>query len=168
MHAQDDQIVSDVEELGADIAIDEVFEELAAKRSELGLVEQAELPPDFRVKLLGGAWLKQTRGTSYDAFNGEVRKGFLAQRWCQKYGLQLSSSFHISVFGERAAHLCAAAWCEARPHYFDVWAGQQDEEYVYTDADVSECPRFGDLRASLPGLGRRARVRAQDVLEFRP
>lgn len=84
-----------------DAAIEAVFSELrqvreawADKHSTAGL--------DFKWAILGGNWTKQKKIVLYDAFQGKAVGGD-AQRWCKKYGMNTSSRYARSVFGDQKA-----------------------------------------------------------------
>jgi hypothetical protein len=59
---------------------------------------------DFRVTILGGAWLMEEKGKAFDAFPGAARKGGV-EDWCIQYGLTRSARFNVDLYGEHHAHI---------------------------------------------------------------
>jgi hypothetical protein len=147
-----------------DLDIDQVLDELRSRRDALAM-EQA-LPSDFRVQLVGGVGSMRRSGVSFEAFRGEVRLGSEAATWMSLYGLQKTSSYQISRYGERGAQTCAEAWCTTMQHFFDIWEAQPLTRYAYTEEGAQALPVNAGLQELLPTLPAAARFRVEALLNI--
>lgn len=126
------------------------------------------MPQDFRVSLLGGSWLARTRGLSYDAFKGSIRRGSDAEAWAEHFGLQRSSRYGISKYEETGANLCAYTWCCAMNRFYQLWHRAGNQEYQYSEEDLGSWRPSAAFMELLPALTAGARSRAEGPARFRP
>jgi len=143
-----------------DADIDEALDALRQKREAVGMAQV--LPPEFRVQLVASGGFRS--GGDLEAFRGEVRQGTAAERWLALYGLQKSSTYQTSRFGQRGAQLCAETWCAVMQHLLDIWLAQPVDGYVYTEEDLRTSPGNPELALLLPTLPAAAQSRAQALL----
>ena len=99
----------------ADAELEGAFHDLHKAREALA-AEDARACHDFRVSLLGGAWLMEVKGRAYDAFQGSAI-GARATAWCLEYKVARSARFDISLYGEAGSKAFAEEWCR-RMQYF--------------------------------------------------
>ena len=116
---------------------------------------------------MGGVGSMKRTGAAYDGFRGEVRTGSAAEKWMSLYGLQKTSSYQISRYGERGAQLCADTWCSIMQRFFDIWEAQPVPRYVYTQEDTQALPVNAELQALLDTVPAAAKSRVESLLQIR-
>ena len=147
-----------------DDQLQEVFDAMERKRQEWA---DDEVPYDgeFKVSLVGGAWLMKQRGAAFDAWRGAVRQGSPAEAWCVQYMLPQTASFSINLYTEQEARAMAQGWCHRMYYFFSLWQSQGDPGYKFTDQDVAaykELPAFAGMARNASGaqLARIEKIRA--------
>ena len=135
-----------------DDAVDEVYAELEAKRMEWqddGVLTQNW----FKVTLLGGAWLRQQKGRSFDAFKGAASGGAVAE-WCGKRGLQKSMRFEVTLYGEKGAAIMARAFYHRMSYFYGLCCelGELDHEFAAAEkASYVEPTELTEFASTLSG-----------------
>ena len=155
--------VTEAVELDDDV-VNQVYEELEAKRLQWrddGFVEQQW----FRVTLLGGAWLRQKRGRTYDAFKGAASGGAVSD-WCSSRGLQKSMRFEVTLYGERGAAIMARAFCHKMSHFYELCRDLDELDHVFSMEEkqaYAEPPELTDFATSLTGQALRRVLQLRDL-----
>ena len=110
--------------------LDEAWADLYRARQELHQDDEAE-PTDFRYTMLGGAWTMKNLGLAYDACSGRAATDE-AQRWCRQFGMNISSRYSVTMFGDRAATALARAWCHRMQFFFSLHKQRDGDDFAYT------------------------------------
>lgn len=147
-----------------EVCIDEVFEQLRQRRTEV--LGEAPCGVPFPVKLLGGAWTARNRGVPFDAYKSEAATRDIAS-FCMCYSLPRSARYDISLYGESGASLMAHAWSKKMSELYRLYydAGGGDYKFDIENLDI----HFGDaFEAYASGLEGRAATRARQLCDFKP
>jgi hypothetical protein len=145
--------------------VESVFEALRLKREEWAAT--APISVAFKTTVLGGAWLKSTKGLAYDAFKAQAAIGPPSQ-WCDLYRLVNSARFDISVYGEHGASIMCEAWTHRMLYYYEMFNLTADPAYEYTDSDhrgYEEHAGFTEFASTLTG---RAAQRVNQIRSLKP
>ena len=68
-----------------------------------------------------------------------------AAAWAQKYYEHATASFSLQLYGETAAQFLGYEWCLRRDFYFMMWDSQDEDDYMYTKADIESYPESLDF-----------------------
>jgi len=147
---------------------DDVFAELEKQR-RLWIGPDLAQPEEFKVKLLGGNYVKSQSGLVYDRFQGSARAQPELEAWCRQYGFAKTASYQVSVFGARVASVFAQAWCHKMQYFRDLCIMSGDPAYRYSVADIqsyAEPEEFTQVAAELRGGQQLSRL--QQLRALRP
>jgi hypothetical protein len=156
----------DVGEEMSDMRVEAVFEELRRKREQWHLQEDIKRS-DFRVTLLGGAWLQKTKGRAFEAFRGQACIG-APEEWASMHMLTKSARFDVELHGEVVAATLAEAWCHRMQYLFSLHTEAEAERYVYTESDFANYQEPQGFLALAPTLQGKAFQRALQIRAIRP
>ena len=98
---------------------------------------------DFFMRMRAGGW----GGDATDTIATEAGKGG-PRAFAKKYGLNQSMTFRIGQMTDVDATILAGEWCSKMSHFYRIYAGQPDPNYVFTDDDrvsYRSCGAFIDL-----------------------
>ena len=158
----------DSDSMGSFESADEALDALWDKRSGLFHAHPEAHSGNFRWTLLGGRWLKKTKGISYDRILAAATKG-LPKQWAWQYKMGKATSWTLKTYGEDACVTLAQAWVAKNEFLFDIWwrSGASDDfDYAAADADAWPRPEgFDTLVAEAKG---RLRTRVRDILNSKP
>jgi hypothetical protein len=140
-----------------------VFDELYAKRLEVGVAAGADDP--FTWGVLGGAWTAMHLGVAFDAFSGRCATQD-AKDFVKMYRMAQTFRCSIRQYGELACGVLCAAWVSKMTYFYRMWE----------DAGFAADFRFGavhwDAPAEFVALGVDAAAalegRMQQIRDMRP
>lgn len=147
--------------------LDQVMRELEQVRTAVAADAPERCTDDFRVTVLGGAWLLEHRGIPFDAVQGAAR-GAMAKDFCRRRQAQVTMRFDLGAYGQDACGVLARAWCHRMQHHFNLELESPLGANVRFDAalgsgyqEPTEFTRLAESRPSDRALQKRvAQIRA--------
>ena len=142
-----------------------LFEELENQRSNWH-VESDVLQEQFKIALLGGAWLIRERGKATDAVKAIAKPNSEAEQFCISQGLAKSARFELQLYGERGSSILARAWCHRIAHLMACRKqSANDDEYRNLISNTPYEPTL-EMQEVMAGLTGRALERAQGLVRI--
>lgn len=147
---------------------DVLWEELADRQRDQQLDGSASAGDDFVTSFQNGLW-RPDHVLSWESERTVASaKAGPAAIWCGIYSCSKHASFSHSIYASEAASALSLEWCRRMQYFFNIWKGQQDPRYIYSESDKAcyrPCEEWTAFLANLPGTGRlRTRASAIDAM----
>ena len=120
----------------------------------------------FRIGPLGGAWTLREQGVLFDAYKSWA-SGAEVCDWCDRYMLQKTARFNVSLYGNQGSINMAKQWMHRMHWCFEAWCdGGCLVPFVYDDElmalynEPREFADFANALASPAAVGRVEQLRS--------
>jgi len=118
-----------------DDQIEEMFDLLRKQRAELAEGGKRGQCTDFKWRVLGCKKKMQEKGQASDAVAGIATPNSPASDFSDAYGLGRFRRFEINLYHMEGASCLAQEWCRKAQHYWNIYSGQKDANYIFSEAD---------------------------------
>lgn len=146
--------------------IEETLAELERKRAEW-LADEEGTQEDFRVGLLGGAWVQRTKGKAADAFQGRCANKD-ASDWAERVGLNQTRRYELSFDGERAASVLASVWCHKMQYWYSLYLDADSYDIRDVPRDAKHYQEPADFTALEKELGSKQQAAITQLRKLAP
>jgi len=123
-----------LEDTLAEAVLLRAFEGLRHAREELDQEAARDVTPDFKLSVLGGQWTFQRTGREYDYYLAACAHK-ASESFATNYYLGRSSRYAVATYGDMVASAMARGWCHRMQHYYNIFAAQDDAQFLFTEAD---------------------------------
>ena len=121
---------------------------------------------DFSLRVQGGSAARRAKWQPDSVLCEAKNKN--VQRWCRRYGLQMSARYEMTAHGEIGASLLADHWCQRMQFYYNMYIESQEENFIYTDDHHCCYQEAPDLENFLQSAARASKTRVEQIRAILP
>ena len=147
-----------------------IFDRVAQKRLELSVLVCHVERHESRVIPRGGVSTFESCGLIIDGIRGEGTSDD-CDDWCHHYGLNLTVTYSVALYGMELATQMATAWCHKTNYFWDIWvAFGRDLSFLYQARDAEQyeaTPEWSAIAAACRPTDKHY-ARVQALRDLRP